>query len=361
MNSFQFAHSLSKTAIISHLVFCLFLIFISFVITKAMQVRIRIIDTPNIRSSHTAPTPKSGGIAIVTTFLLGILAIYFFGDKTPITQGYFIGFILSALAIAIVSFYDDINYKSFFVKLGSQIIAACVVIAFGIILDEIALPFFGLVKLSWLAYPITFFWIIGLTNAFNFMDGLDGLAGGVAVIASAFFGFITLSQGSTFVYITCYALLAGSLGFLILNFPPAKIFMGDVGSAFLGFVFATLAIIAARYDHSHTSFMVVPLLLFHFVFDTLLTFFRRLFKGEYVTQAHRTHLYQLMNRQGYSHRTVTILYYAMAIVQGIGAVYLVTIGGEKRIFVFLPYLISYSLFAYLVIKKAKQKGLLKKE
>lgn len=327
-----------------------------------MVHRIRIMDVPNDRSSHIYPVPKCGGVAIVSTFLAGILAIYLFGDKTPITQDYFICFVLASLVITIVSFYDDINYyRSFTVKLGTQIIAACVVLAFGIVIDQITIPLIGNVLLGWWGYPLSFLWIVGMTNAFNFMDGIDGLAGGVAIIVCFFFGVVTLSQGSTFVYITCYAILAGSLGFLIFNIPPAKIFMGDVGSAFLGFIFATLAIIAARYDHSHTSFMVMPLLLFHFIFDTSFTFIRRLLNREYVCQAHRTHLYQLMNRLGYSHWAVSVTYYLMCILQGVGAIYMVQVMGDQRALVFLPYLILQLIFCTYIMKRVKSGGLLAQE
>ena len=185
----------------------------------------------------------------------------------------------------------------------------------------------GPVELGWPSWPLSFLWIIGLTNAFNFMDGLDGLAAGTAVIASFFFLVITYSLGSSFVYIHCYTVLAGSLGFLVYNFPPARIFMGDVGSAMLGFVFATLAIIAARYDASHTSFMVVPLLLFTFIYDTSFTFVRRWLRGENVTQAHRSHLYQLLNRMGYSHLTVSLGHYPATAVLGCAAVWMSRIGG----------------------------------
>jgi UDP-GlcNAc:undecaprenyl-phosphate GlcNAc-1-phosphate transferase len=349
---------LSPLALTSHLLFGAGLVLVSLFITRLMLHRFRIMDTPNDRSSHTEPVPKAGGLAVVATFLLGIMAIYLLGDKTPISQGYFSGFVLSALAIAVVSFYDDINYKSFTVKLGTQVLAACVMIAFGVVIDQIGLPRVGLVQLGWLAYPVTFLWIVGLTNSFNFMDGLDGMAAGVAVIVSFFFGLITLSQGSTFVYITCYTVLAGSLGFLYYNFPPARIFMGDVGSAFLGFIFATLAIIAARYDHSHTSFFVMPLLLFNFIFDTGFTFVRRLLNREYVTQAHRTHLYQLCNRLGCSHRTVSLSYYAMCVAQGLGAICMVRITGDQRVLVFIPYLLFQIVFAAIVLKKSKQAGLL---
>lgn len=349
---------LSWLSFLTHLGFGLGLFIIALIITQAMIKRVRIMDVPNERSSHRAPVPKSGGIAIVTTFLIGIVAIYLLGDKTPITKGYFVGFIVSSLAIALVSFYDDINYKFFTVKLGTQLVAAVLVLCFGIVIDEIGIPGYGLAHVGWIAYPLSLLWIVGLTNAFNFMDGLDGLAAGVAVIVSFFLGYITLVNGSTFVYITCYAIFAGALGFLRYNIPPAKIFMGDVGSAFLGFVFATLAIISARYDHSHTSFFVVPLLLFHFIFDTSFTFVRRLMSKEYVTQAHRTHLYQLLNQLGWSHLRVSLFQYAMCLAQGIGAVYMVHVKGDQRLFVFIPFLIFQICYAVVVVRKAKREGIL---
>ena len=148
MPFFQSIVTLSPLALFSHLFFGAGLVLVSMFITRIMLYRFRILDTPNDRSSHTMPIPKSGGLAVVATFLLGIMAIYLLGDKTLIYQGYFAGFVLSSLAIAVVSFYDDINYKSFTVKLGTQVLAACVVIAFGVVIDEIGLPRVGLVELG---------------------------------------------------------------------------------------------------------------------------------------------------------------------------------------------------------------------
>jgi len=182
----------------------------------------------------------------------------------------------------------------------------------GIVIDVLHLPLLGLVELGWWAYPLTLLWAFGLTNAYNFIDGLDGLAAGTAVIAAAFLAYISFQQGSHFIYLASLTLAAAALGFLIFNLPVAKIFMGDVGSTFLGLVFAVMAVIAARYDHSHTSLFVVPLLLLHFIFDTTFTFLRRLFAGEQVFMAHRTHLYQLLNRMGLSHGKVTAIYLALA-------------------------------------------------
>lgn len=349
---------ISWEAWLNHLLLCMGLVVLSAGITWAMLHRVRIMDIPNERSSHTQPIPRSGGIAIVISFLVGIVAIFFFGDRTSISTRYFQGFIISALAIAAISLYDDIKNKSFWVKLATQAIAAVVVLATGLVIDEFGIPWLGTIHLGWLAYPISFFWIMGLTNAYNFMDGLDGLAAGQAIIVSFFFLVITLSTGSLFVYITSYTIFAGALGFLIFNFPPARIFMGDVGSAFLGFVFATLAIIAARYDHSHTSFFVMPVLVFNFIFDTFFTFVRRLLRGANVAEAHREHLYQLFHQVGYSHKTVSFCHYGMTVVQGVVAIFMVNFIGDMRVLFFLPVLTIQLVYAGFVLSRANKCGLL---
>jgi UDP-GlcNAc:undecaprenyl-phosphate GlcNAc-1-phosphate transferase len=349
---------MSSLAFLSHLTFGILLCALSAALTWFMIHRLRIMDVPNQRSSHKAPTPKSGGISIVATFLIGVAALFIFADKTMIRSDYFLGFVVSAVLIAAIGFYDDIKNKPFTIKLATQVIAVAVVLVCGLVVDELSIPFVGVVSLGIWAYLVSFVWILGLTNAYNFMDGIDGLAAGIAVIVSVFFCAITFSQGSTFVYITGYTILAGSLGFLFYNFPPARIFMGDVGSAFLGFVFAVLAIIAARYDRSHTSFLVMPLLLLGFIYDTFFTFVRRLLRGDQVFHAHRTHLYQLFSRLGYSQRSVTLVHYGMCVLQGVAAAWMVAIPGGQRMFVFLPFLLAYGVYSYVIIQAAKKQGLL---
>jgi len=349
---------MTLTAFLTHLAFAAVLFGLSAALTRLMLHHVRIMDLPNPRSSHQSPTPKSGGISIFATFLIGAAVIFFVGDRTRIREDYFIGFVFSAALITAISLYDDIKNKPFIVKLATQVLAIFLVLAFGIVIDQITLPYVGVVQFGWWGYPLSFLWIIGLTNAYNFMDGLDGLAGGVAVIVAAFFCAITFSQGSNFVYITCYTLLAGALGFLLYNFPPARIFMGDVGSTFLGFAFAVLAIIAARYDRSHTSFFVMPLLLFNFIYDTFFTFVRRLLRGERVLNAHRVHLYQLFNRLGYSHRAVSLFHYGVCVAQGIGAILMVNVIGHQRVLVFLPFLAFQVIYTVIIIRRARNAGLL---
>jgi len=349
---------MTSYAFFSHLLYAASLFVIAMLLTRFMIHRARILDVPNERSSHHIPTPKSGGVAIVVTFFIGVMIMFIVSTKVMIVRWYFFGFVISATLIAGISFYDDIKNKPYTIKLITQMFSICLVLAFGIVIDRLALPYSWAQHLGCWGYFLSFFWLIGLTNAFNFMDGLDGLAGGTALIVSAFFCIITFSQGSNFVYITCYTLFAGTLGFLIYNFPSARIFMGDVGSTFLGFSFAVLAIIAARYDASHTSFFVMPLLFFNFIYDTAFTFFRRLLSGERVIDAHRSHLYQLFQRLGYNHTTVTLFHYVVSIVQGCGALWMIHIQGVERILIFLPFLSFQILYSIIIFRAAKRARLI---
>ncbi|MFA4915885.1 MAG: MraY family glycosyltransferase [Syntrophales bacterium] len=334
------------------------LVILSIGINRFMIRHIRIMDIPNGRSSHNMPTPTCGGLSIVATFLVGVVLIFFLADNITILKWHFLGFAFSALLIAGISFYDDVEDKPYIIKLTTQFVAVLIILLFGIVIDKVTLPYLGIVQLGWLSYPISFIWIVGATNTFNFMDGLDGLAAGTAVIVSAFFGAITFSQGNIFVCIICLILFAGSLGFLTYNFPPARIFMGDVGSTFLGFVFAVLAIIAGHYDYSHISFFVMPLLLFNFIYDTFFTFVRRLLRRERVMDAHRTHLYQIFQRIGYSHRTVSLFHYFICALQGTGTFWMVNIAGNKRLFVFLPFLVFQIIYSIIIIRLGKRDGLI---
>ena len=260
--------------------------------------------------------------------------------------------------IAGMSLYDDLKHKAFYMRLATHILGAIIVMGFGIVISEVNFPW-GILSINnklpgIVSYVITLCWIIGMTNAYNFMDGLNGMAGGNAVIASVFFCVISFKQGGNFTYIVSYSLAAAVLGFLVFNFPKGKLFMGDVGSTFLGFSFATLAIIASLYDNAHTSLLVIPLLFFHFIYDTFFTFLRRLFNGENVFQAHRTHLYQLFNLLGYKHITVTLFYCTMAVLQGVGAMWMVTVPGPKRLFVFVPFFIFQMIYSIIIIIHTKK-------
>lgn len=329
---------------------------VAYAVTWAMARFVRIMDEPDHRSSQITAVPRAGGVSVVITFYIGMGFTWFLGEFEGVQTSLLIGFLFSTFLIAAISLIDDLTDQSAPVKLVTQMMAVAIVLYLGIVLNEIAIPVVGYVELGVVGFVISFFWILGLTNVFRFMDGLDGLVSGVAVIAGLFFMIITFTEGSSFVYIISYSLLAGALGFLFLNFPPAKIILGDVGAAFLGFVFAVLAVIATRYDESRTSFLVIPMLMFNFIYDTSFTFLRRLTQGKNVLEAHREHLYQLMNRSGFSHMEVVLTQYCMVFLQGLGALWIVNIPGDERMLVFVPFFLFQLIYTWQILKKAEKAG-----
>ena len=344
-------------AFANHIIFAVLLFGISLVLTLGAR-SLRILDLPNARSSHTAPTPRTGGLAIVATCVIGFGVIYFKSDDARILDPYLLGFGFASLGMALVGLLDDFGRYNFTLKLVAQIVAALILVAFGIVIRRLSLPFVGDVQLGLLAYPITIVWLVGMTNTFNFMDGLNGLAAGTGVICAVFFGIITFIEGSYFVYIFCYILIAACLGFLCFNFPKGRIFMGDVGSQFLGFVFAAIAIIASEYDSSRTTFMVMPLLFLIFIYDVTFTFLRRLVRREDVTQSHRVHLYQLLSRVwNGNHTRVTLFHYLVAFAQGLGAIVMISLDPPYKAYVFLPFLGFLVVYTVIVIRRAKRSDL----
>lgn len=323
-----------------------------------LMIRVPIIDQPNLRSSHGQPVPRSGGVAIVVTTYVGFIVLFVLGDQFTIIENELLGLAVGAAIIAAAGFLDDVNIlDSFKSKLLLQILASVTVVFSGVLIDRVSLPFIGTIGLDWWGYPVTLLWILGLTNIINFMDGLDGLAGGTAAVVTAIFGLIAISQGAAFASVMGFVLCAACVGFCLFNFPRAKIFMGDVGSQFLGFVLAVLGVMAAGQDTAPISVFAIPLLFFHFIFDTVFTFCRRLFARENVTEAHRSHLYQLLNRIGWSHAQVSVLHFLIAIAQGAGAVVLLAVSGANQLLVFLPFVVMQVIYAIVILRMAKRRGI----
>ncbi len=266
--------------------------------------RQRIYDIPNERSSHTRPTPRGGGIAIVFVTLFGVWIL----SPGPVSSRFF--YTIAALLIAIISLFDDLRSLSNRVRFVVHILAAVLAILIFGYFDILKVPSLGDFKLSAIGMFITFFWIVGLTNAYNFMDGIDGIAGGQAVVAGVGWAILGSIWQLPLVSVLGLLLAASSLGFLGHNWPPARIFMGDVGSAFLGYNFAVLAVIAAQTNS--LAPLVGFLLVWPFVVDTGYTFIRRLSKRENVFSAHRSHIYQRLVISGLSHKRVSSLYISLA-------------------------------------------------
>jgi UDP-GlcNAc:undecaprenyl-phosphate GlcNAc-1-phosphate transferase len=310
---------MTLAAFLRHLVFCAALALVSAVVVRAM-ISARVMDTPNARSAHANPTPKGGGVGVVVAFLLGISVLYGTATFSRLADPYFRGVILASAAIAIVAFIDDARQWPFTVKLVAQVLAAFAAVGSGLYVSVFNLPGLGPVDLGWIGMAATVAWILFATNAMNFIDGLNGLAAGTALVACAFLAFIAQSQAGWFVYFAAMLLAAGLVGFLPFNFPRARIFMGDVGSQFSGFVLAVLGVAAARFGAVEMSFLLVPMLLSGVLFDVAFTLVRRALAGERVTEAHRGHLYQVAARSGMDARLVAMLHWGFAALGGIFAI-----------------------------------------
>src|SRR5579875_3502372 len=191
--------ALSLTAFLRHLLFCGVLAALS-ASTVQMMIGIGIMDRPDPRKAHSRPVPKCGGVGPVVAFLAGIFILYHFAAFARLADPYFRGVILASTAIAIVSFADDLRDWPFTVKLAAQLLAALLAIGSGLYVSVFRLPWLGPVDVGWVGAVLTLGWILFATNAMNFIDGLNGLASGVAAIAGLFLALIAALAGGWFVY-----------------------------------------------------------------------------------------------------------------------------------------------------------------
>jgi UDP-GlcNAc:undecaprenyl-phosphate GlcNAc-1-phosphate transferase len=347
---------MTLAAFIRHLGFAAALILLS-AATVRIMIAVRVMDTPEARKSHDHPTPKGGGVGIVVTFLIGIAVLYQYAAFSRLADPYFRGVIEASLAIALVAFFDDLFNWPFIVKLGAQVLAALVAVSSGLYVTDFRIPYFGALPFAWAGIVATMVWLLFTTNAMNFIDGLNGLASGVALIACLFIVFIAEQHGGWFAYAASGLLAAGLAGFVPFNFPKARIFMGDVGSQFCGFMLAVLAVVASRFDGVELSFLLMPMLLSGVLFDVAFTLVRRTLAGESVTQPHRGHLYQVVQRSGLSPVTVTLVHWSFAVFGG--ACCLLFIAAPSSLKPEVPFLtlLPQLPWVWFVVRRARRTGL----
>ena len=347
---------ITAAALLRHLAFALLLALCSAAIVRGM-IALRVMDTPEARKAHDRPTPKGGGVGIVLTFLIGIAILYRFGEFARLADPYFRGVIGASVAIAAVAFLDDIYDWPFTVKLGAQVLAAAVAVGTGLYIQDYRLPYFGAIPIGWLGVPVTALWLLFTTNAMNFIDGLNGLASGVTLIAALFLAWIAATHEAWFVYAACGLLAAGIAGFLPFNFPKARIFMGDVGSQFCGFILAVLSVVAGRIEGVPLSFMLVPLLLSGVLFDVAFTLVRRWRDGENVTKPHRGHLYQVAHRSGLPPAAVTLIHWGFALFGGICCLLFIAEPRMAKPFIALLPLLPQLVWVRYVVRRARAANL----
>jgi UDP-GlcNAc:undecaprenyl-phosphate GlcNAc-1-phosphate transferase len=346
---------MTLAAFLRHLQLALALAIFSAVIVRGM-IAARLMDTPEARRAHDHPTPKGGGVGIVISFLVGIAFLYRYAEFARLANPYFLGVIWTSVAIALVSFLDDIFDWPFLIKLGAQFLAALVAVGSGLYVQNFHVPYLGGLTSAWFGIVSTMVWLLFTTNAMNFIDGLNGLASGVSLIACLFLAFIAEQHGGAFAYAACGLLAAGLFGFLPFNFPKASIFMGDVGSQFCGFMLAILAVVASRFEGVELSFLLMPMLLSGVLFDVAFTLGRRALAGEQLTQPHRGHLYQVAHRSGVSARAVTLIHWGFTIFGGLCCLIFIAAPSSAKPFVpFLTLLPQAAWLAY-VARRARSAG-----
>jgi UDP-GlcNAc:undecaprenyl-phosphate GlcNAc-1-phosphate transferase len=280
---------------------------------KKLAYKVGATDRPNYRKVHQTLMPRLGGLAIYISFLVGVIILQ---PENP----HSIYIMIGGAIIVITGIFDDIYELSARIKLAAQIDAAIIVILFGgLQVTFINLPFGGLFEFGYLSIPFTILWVIGITNAINLIDGLDGLAAGVSSIALLSISGMAIIMGNMYVAAIGSILLTSTLGFLYYNFHPAKIFMGDTGALFLGYMISVLSLLGFK-NVTFVSFIVPVIILGVPISDTIFAILRRLINNQPLSSPDKSHLHHCLLRLGYTHRQTVLLIYAMAAFFGLAAV-----------------------------------------
>lgn len=276
--------------------------------SRAIAARLRLFDRPNGRSAHLDPTPRIGGIGIIVAFLLSaglLLGPDLWGSPELVV-------LLSILAIALLGFIEDVRGVSIAKRLAIQILVAASLVFY--LRGSGASPMLNAGGIQGAMIVVaTIVSIVWITNVYNFMDGIDGLAGGQTVIASLAIAIVAFMRGSDLTGGLMVLMACASIGFLVFNFPPATVFMGDVSSTAIGFAFATLPLLPSS---SQTPIPVWLLAIAMFLLDATVTLVRRLLHGENIFQAHRSHFYQRPLALGVGHLPITATAWAAMLIAG---------------------------------------------
>lgn len=282
-------------------------------IVRKFAIKVGAVDNPNKRRINSKPMPTLGGLAIFIAF--NITNFFFLRSQYP--QKQMIVLFLAECIIILTGFIDDIYELKPKQKLLGIIIAALIVYyVAGIKMTTISIPFGGLFHLKWLSMPVTIIWIVAITNAINLLDGLDGLATGVSIIAvttSALTSFFFLNNTGVFVSVLMLTLVAAMIGFLPYNFNPASIFLGDTGSLFIGFMISVFAL----YGLKNATFisLIIPIIILGVpITDTVYAILRRMLNKKPIFQADKHHLHHRLMQMGLTHRQTVLVIYGIALI-----------------------------------------------
>lgn len=319
-------------------------------LARQLAVRLGAVDRPGGRRRvHVREVPRLGGVAVFFP-VMAVVGVAFWtmhGEEARVDPQQFLGLAVACGAIFFLGLYDDIRGANAPTKFGVQFLAASVVYFSGLQISTISTPFGWSMELGIFAFPITLLWLVGLSNAMNLLDGLDGLAAGVSAMAALSIMVMAVGMGSNQVALIAAGLFGALLGFLPYNFNPASIFLGDCGALFLGFFLAALPIMSSQKAATAVALLLPILSLGIPIFDTSLAFFRRLAEGKHPFQADRRHLHHRLLDRGFNQRKVVLTLYAVSAVLSAMAMFM---ANASRIGAFLA-LVAVGMGGVVVVRR----------
>lgn len=310
-------------------------------ICKRVSVHVNALDYPNERKVHKKPMPRLGGLAIFLSFLICYM---FFGQTTS----QMLSIIIASFIIVLFGIVDDINPLRARYKLIGHLIASCIIVFYGNVILQDIYVFNYYINFGALAKPLTIFFIVACINAINLIDGIDGLAGGISSIyffTIAVIAYLTNRIGGLDIVLSII-MCGATLGFLVFNFPPAKIFMGDTGSQFLGFMIAIISLLGFK-NVTFRSFIVPIIVLAIPIFDTLFAILRRTLKGESIGTPDKEHFHHQLLKMKFSTRNTVLVIYLIDAAFALVSIFL-TIGDNKiASYIYIALLL---ILIFLVVK-----------
>ena len=314
---------------------------------KTLAIRAGALDAPDARKVHKKPIPRMGGLAIYIAFVAAVLL------SMQISRDV-LGILVGGTAILALGILDDLKPLPAKVKLLGQIAAAAVLILFDIRIEWITNPFGEMLYVEYWSIPLTILWVVGLTNTVNLIDGLDGLAAGVSTIAAVTILLVALQQNFWSVAVLTAAIAGAALGFLQHNFNPAKIFMGDTGSMFLGYMLAAVSVMGTV-KSAATIALIVPIVALGLpIMDTAFAIMRRYLSGQPIFKPDRGHLHHRLLDRGLTQKQAVLLMYVISGCLGLSAIALTEVNKVSGIIIIVGILA-------LAFVGAKKVGVLKIE
>lgn len=295
-------------------------------------------DVPSARKMHVNTMPRLGGLSIVCGVILGLVIVQ------PYSAG-LIGVYVGGLIIVATGVMDDLFSIRPVVKLIGQILAALSVMTSGLLIDKLTVPIIGTIDLGILSYIVTIFWVVGMANAINLVDGLDGLAAGVSAIALTSIVVTAIMDYRLIVIQLSVVVIGSTLGFLYHNFYPAKIFMGDTGALFLGYTIAVISMLGLFKNVAVFSFLGPIIIVAIPVFDTLFAIIRRALNGQRIGVADKKHIHHRLLEMGYNHKTAVLIIYFFSAFFGLMAIFFTSSSSQTSLLVLIAVVMGIQFIA----------------